>query len=130
MQNDTNQNFEAIRQTSQAQSQAEVVVAQYDLEEKERREEQIHQMVDDLGELHTMFKDLNVLVNEQQEDVNILETNVEHVREQVESGTQHVVVASEHQRAYRKKLCYVLMILLIVAVVIVIIIFGVGKNKI
>jgi len=121
-------NYNRGNQVSQTQTQ-DLLVAQYGLAEMERREDQIHQMVDDLGDLQTMYHDLNVLVHDQQEHVDNLETNVEEAGQQVASGTQHLVVASDHQRAYRKKMCYVLMILLIVAAVIVVFIFGVGQKK-
>ena len=51
----------------QALSQKQSFIPQFDahLDELEDREEAIHQMVDDLSELNSMYKDLHGLVNEQ-----------------------------------------------------------------
>ena len=48
-------------------SQSQAFIPQFDghLNELENREEAIHQMVDDLSELNSMYKDLHCLVNEQ-----------------------------------------------------------------
>merc|ERR1711920_374845 len=106
-------------------SQSQAFIPQFDghLNELEDREEAIHQMVDDLSELNSMYKDLHCLVNEQGENIEILHSNVESAKDDVLSGVQHLDSAASHQRGYRKKMCVMLMIVLIMAAVLTVAIF-------
>ena len=61
-----------------------------------------------MQELNEAFKTVNVLVNEQQEDIDHIETKVVQTRDQVESGTAHLVTAEKHQKSARKKQCMLL----------------------
>jgi len=112
----------------QAQDE-ELLSADISLKELEVREEKVYQMVDDLTELQGMFNDLSQLVHDQQEDVDRLEVNIEETADQVQSGTQNLIKASEHQKSYRKKICWILMILLVVLVLVVALTFGLQKKK-
>merc|ERR1719461_2681354 len=87
--------------------QSQAFIPQFDshLEELEQREEQIHQIVDDLGELHGMHQDLHALVHEQGEQIEVLSSNVQEAKENVQSGVVHLDKAASHQRAYRKRMC-------------------------
>merc|ERR1712204_95348 len=100
-------------------TQAQAFIPQFDehLNELEDREEAIHQMVDDLGELNSMYKDLHVLVNEQGDAIEVLSSNVEQAKDDVLSGVQHLDKAASHQRGYRKKMCIIMMIVLAMAAV-------------
>jgi len=113
--------------------QSQAFIPQFDghLEELEDREEAIHQMVDDLTELNSMYKDLHGLVNEQGEQIEVLSSNVEHAKEEVKSGVVHLDKAASHQRKYRKKMCIILMIVLAMAAVLTVTIYytsGGGKK--
>merc|ERR1719336_1220254 len=114
--------------------QSQSFIPQFDshLEELEQREEAIHRMADDLQDLHEMHQDLNMLVNEQGDAVEVLASNVEHAKEDVQAGVVHLDHAARHQRAYRKKMCIMLMIVLIMAVVLTLAIYlssSGGKKK-
>eukprot|EP01084_Bolivina_argentea_P248898 416439_1 len=95
--------------------QSQAFIPQFDshLDELENREEAIHQMVDDLTELNSMYKDLHGLVYEQGEQIEVLSSNVEHAKDEVKSGVVHLDKAASHQRKYRKKMCIILMIIYI-----------------
>jgi len=112
--------------------QSQAFIPQFDghLEELEQREEAIHQMVDDLGELHGMHQDLHALVYEQGEQIEVLSSNVQDAKENVQSGVVHLDKAASHQRSYRKKMCIILMIVLAMAAVLTVAIYYTsGKTK-
>lgn len=116
-----------------AVQQKQAFIPQFDghLEELEDREEAIHQMVEDLTELNSMYKDLHGLVNEQGAQIEVLSSNVEHAKDEVKAGTGHLDVAASHQRKYRKKMCIILMIVLAMAAVLTVTIYytSSGGNK-
>eukprot|EP01083_Nonionella_stella_P098087 275733_1 len=76
--------------------QQQAFIPQFDahLEELEDREEAIHQMADDLTVLNSMYQDLHGLVNEQGEQIEVLSSNVEHAKDNVQSGAIHLDKAS------------------------------------
>merc|ERR1712083_1039427 len=71
-----------------ATRQSQAFIPQFDnhLAEMEQREVAIHQMADDLQDLHEMHKDLHMLVNEQGENIEVLASNVEAAKDDIESG--------------------------------------------
>jgi len=89
--------------------------------EQEKREEDVLNILENLKELNEIHKDLHGLVEEQEQHIKILGDNVVEAKENVASGVQHLDKAQEHQKAYRGKLCWLLMILLVVAIIIVIV---------
>jgi len=115
----------------QALSTKQSFIPQFDahLDELENREEAIHQMVDDLTELNSMYKDLHGLVNEQGENIEVLASNVVDAKEQVASGVVHLDKAASHQRKYRKKMCIILMIVLVMAVCLTLAIYYTTSSK-
>eukprot|EP01083_Nonionella_stella_P098086 275732_1 len=114
--------------------QTQAFIPQFDahLDELEDREEAIHQMADDLTVLNSMYQDLHGLVNEQGEQIEVLSSNVEHAKDDVQSGAVHLDKAASHQRKYRKKMCIMLLILLIMGAVLTGVIYFTsdsGKTK-
>merc|ERR1712051_785751 len=102
-----------------ATRQSQAFIPQFDthLDEMEQREEAIHQMADDLQDLHEMHQDLHMLVNEQGDNIEVLASNVEDAKDDVLQGVVHLDHAARHQRKYRKKMCIIMLILLVMAVV-------------
>jgi len=122
-------NGQAQLQTQTQESDGDLLVANYSLREAEHREEQISEMVENLGELHEMYKDLNILVHDQQENIDSVEANVQETRNQVETGTENITEASEYQKSYRKKLCYALICVLIIIAIVLGFVLGLAPKK-
>jgi len=87
------------------------------------REEEIHHIVQSIGDLNTIFKDLSVMIIDQGTILDRIDYNVEHASVQVEKGLQQLVKSEKHQKSSRKMLCIlvlsVVLIIMIVALVIV-----------
>ena len=67
-----------------------------------------------------------------QENIEVLASNVEAAKDDIESGVVHLDSAARHQRKYRKKMCIMMMILLVMAVLLTLAIYltsSGGKKK-
>ena len=67
-----------------------------------------------------MVKDMSVLVNEQGEKLEVVETNVDHALEHVEQGNKELEVAQKYASSYRKKCCITFILVLALAAVIIV----------
>jgi len=113
----------------QVQEEEQLVEGDIRLMELEIREEKVYQMVQNLEEVKSAFNDLSDLVKIQQENVDELEEIVLDTAQNVKSGTENLVIGSEHQKDYRKNMCYLLIILLVVLIVVAAVIFGYRNKK-
>mmetsp|Transcript_6366 Transcript_6366/g.10076 ORF Transcript_6366/g.10076 Transcript_6366/m.10076 type:complete len:274 (-) Transcript_6366:136-957(-) len=118
-------NIAREEQESAALQTSQAFIPQFDnhLAELEDREQAVHQMVEDLTELNSMYKDLHCLVDEQGSQIEVLSSNVQNAKEDVKQGVVHLDKAAEHQKKSRKKMCILLLIVLIVALVLTIVIY-------
>lgn len=88
----------------------------------EERDQEITSLVRDIGELNEMFQDVAVLVHDQGQMLDDIETNITHTADRVDAGHQELVRAHRHQRsAMNKKICLVVIIVAIVTTVLTII---------
>lgn len=94
----------------------------YDLGEIKARSEAIRQIEKDMVELHDMFQDLKVLVDEQQEHLDTIENNVTSARDDAVEANKELRAAEGYQMSSRKKQCCVVGIILTIIGVIVIIV--------
>lgn len=77
----------------------------------EQNEDILH-LEEDLTSLSTMYVDLGTLVNEQQKDLDVIQSNVEKSQTHVEHGIEQVQKASVYQKKARKKMCCILILVL------------------
>ncbi|KAJ7685077.1 syntaxin [Mycena polygramma] len=94
--------------------------------EVQERHEDIKRIEKTLGELAQLFNDMSVLVEQQDETIQVIETQAAGVERDTEVGLQYTEKAVESARAARKKrwicfgICIVLLIIVAVVVVVVI----------
>ncbi|KAF9540586.1 Syntaxin-7 [Mortierella hygrophila] len=76
----------------------------------QERESEIRKIEVGMVEVLDVMKELGTLVHEQRGGVDFLQDNIMQARGRIQQGHQEIVKASEHQRKYREKMCYLLMI--------------------
>ncbi|KAH7058348.1 t-SNARE [Linnemannia elongata] len=76
----------------------------------QERESEIRKIEIGMVEVLDVMKELGTLVHEQRGGVDFLQDNIMQARGRIQQGQQEIVKASEHQRKYREKMCYLLMI--------------------
>ncbi|KAF7322889.1 Aspartate aminotransferase [Mycena chlorophos] len=106
--------------------------------EVQERHEDIKRIERTLGELAQLFNDMSVLVEQQEETINVIETQAAAVEKDTEVGLQYTEKAVESARGARRKrwICFwiSLIIIIIIVVVVVLVLIGshclaVGKTK-
>lgn len=108
---------------------AETAERRYQVEDIKNRNAEIHKLTKNMTELHTMFVDMSILVEGQQELLNNIEYNVEEVKGTTQKATEELVLARRHQKAKNKKKCWCVAICILVVVAAVVgIVVGVGKK--
>jgi len=109
-----------INQQVQQDGDIQIEILQMDVDEIDARKNDIQQIERDVREVGEMFKDLAVLVNEQQDSIDVIENNINKAKENVQVAHTDLVQAEEYQKAARKKQCLILLALLIALVVIIV----------
>jgi syntaxin 7 len=99
---------------------------EYDVNELQRRQEGIQAIAQDVQEVSEMFKDLQLLVNEQQETLDVIENNILGTKDKTEDGYNELRQAEVNQKKARKKQCCMLFLVLGVVCAIV---FGLTLTK-
>lgn len=107
------------QQLTQEEQQIDIQFQAYDVEAIRQRTDGIKKIERDVLELHEMFQDLKLLVDEQQESIDTIEKNVVDARMQTEKGHEELIQAEEYQKKARKKQCCILFLVLIVLVAVV-----------
>jgi syntaxin 1B/2/3 len=92
------------------------------VDEIQTRHDCIQKLEQDILELATMFRDLDMLVDIQQESVNNIEYRIQTSRNYTEIAEQDLVVAETYQKTGRNRQCCIcglcMLMLLIVAVIV------------
>lgn len=121
---------EAERQNMYQQEQDMKISMQfqaYDVEEVEKRQQAAVRIEQDVVEVAEMFKDLNILVNEQQDQLDTIDGLIGQAKDKTEGAEVELRKAEELQKKARKKKCCALFVLLAIAAGILIYL-EVGKN--
>jgi len=86
--------------------------------EVQERHEDIKRIEQTLAELAQLFNDMSVLVNQQQETIETIETAAATVEHDTEAGLKHTNDAVKSARAARKKrwICFFIAVLVIVII--------------
>lgn len=88
----------------------------------EERDQDITSLVRDIGELNEMFQDVAVLVHDQGQMLDDIETNITHTADRVEAADEELKSANKQQKsATSKKVCIGILIVALIAVVLVIV---------
>lgn len=92
------------------------------LNEVQERKREILQLEENIQELHDMFYDMMLLVDEQGDMIDVIEKQVENAAVYVEKGTQNVKKAVEYSRSNRRLRLIICAIVTVITVVILVII--------
>ena len=84
----------------------------YDLDEIRKKEQGIKKIERDVTELSEMFQDLQLLVHEQQDSIDHIESNLTTAKEKTAGAHQELVSAEGYQKSGRKKQCCLLFLIL------------------
>lgn len=112
-----------------AQQEVDVQFQVYDLEEIRRKEQGIRNIEKDVTEIAEMFRDLDTLVNEQQDNIDTIESNITTARDETAAAQKELVKAEDLQRKARKKQCILLVGILIVIAIIITIVLVATRDK-
>eukprot|EP01062_Namystynia_karyoxenos_P058344 TRINITY_DN49903_c0_g1_i1.p1 TRINITY_DN49903_c0_g1~~TRINITY_DN49903_c0_g1_i1.p1 ORF type:complete len:268 (+),score=141.07 TRINITY_DN49903_c0_g1_i1:78-806(+) len=83
---------------------------------------EIRAIEDGVQDVHECYQQLNDLVKEQQEGIDVAETNVAQTRVDVQKGTTDIHKAGEYQKSSRKKLfCICFLVIVICGILAVVI---------
>jgi len=94
----------------------------------QERETAIKDIESTMIEVNEIYKDLSTLVVAQGDQLDSIESNMNNVDENVESGVVQLTKASRYQRKARNKMCCLLLILAIILGIILAAYFG-SKDK-
>ncbi|CAF0877041.1 unnamed protein product [Brachionus calyciflorus] len=116
-------NFGLGRSTNYEQEQRNIQIKRdQDLQLVKDRENQIHQLESDIIDLNSMFKDLAIIVNDQQETIDAIENNINNAELSVINAKDELSEAVKSKSKARMKKIYLSIILLIIILVIVVIV--------
>jgi len=95
------------------------------------RNEEMKGLVKDLSELKDAMGDISILINEQGENLNKIDTQATDADIYVEEGVRDMKTSLDYQNSYRKKMCFIIVIVAIVLITVGIIVYFViiGKDK-
>ncbi|GAB6029986.1 LD27581p [Chamberlinius hualienensis] len=102
---------------------------EFEQEYAREREDQIHQLEEDILDINQIFRDLGALVHEQGDTINTIEANIDRTYQTVDAGRQELQKASNYQKSYRKKICCFAVIIAIAAVILTIVLVTTLKTK-
>lgn len=111
-----------------AQQEIDVQFQVYDLEEIRRKEQGIRKIEQDVTEIASMFQDLDMLVNEQQDNIDSIEANITTAKDETINASKQLQEAEGLQKKARKKQCFILIGVLIIVGIIVGIVYASTKN--
>lgn len=101
--------------------------------EVQERHADIQKIERTLTELAQLFNDMSILVEQQDETINVIETTAATVEKDTEAGLGHTVAAVKSAAAARKKrwICFIitLVLLAIIAIVIAVVVTNNTKKK-
>jgi len=107
---------------SQALVQSRLTDSRAAYREVQARHEDIKRIERTIGELAQLFNDMSLLVEQQEETINAIETTAAVVEKDTETGLNYTGKAVDSARAARKKrwICFIIFVVLLVVVAIVV----------
>jgi len=98
--------------------------------EVQERHEDIKRIEQTLGELAQLFNDMSVLVEQQEETIDVIETQAAAVEKDTEVGLQYTEKAVESARGARRKRWICFWIIIVVLIIIGVVVGIVVKNQV
>lgn len=112
----------------QYQQQQEVAQLENLVEHNEavidERDQEITSLIREIGEINEMFQDVAVLVHDQGQMIDDIETNITRTADQVEVGKQELVQAERHQKKATNKMLWIVLIISVVVAVVVVVVLS------
>ncbi|KAG1891260.1 t-SNARE [Suillus subluteus] len=98
--------------------------------EVQERHQDIKRIEQTIAELAQLFNDMSMMVEQQDETINTIQTTAEIVEKDMETGVQHTGKAVTSARSARKKrwICFFLS-LIIIAIIVIIVVIVVKNNS-
>merc|ERR1719433_61402 len=84
----------------------------------EETRDQMRTIEQGVKEILEMWKDLNQILDVQQEQIDSIETNIVKAHTKVKTGVKHLETAEKLQKCNRKMTCCIVAILMVVALII------------
>ncbi len=116
--------------SAQAQAQAQeedIQFTPYNIEELETRRQDIAALERDVLDVADMFKDLALMVDQQQEGIDTIADNISDAKQKAEEGAGQLDQAEDYQKSARKKKCCLIFLILVVLGLVVLGIVVLGK---
>ncbi|KAI8899852.1 hypothetical protein BC833DRAFT_584176 [Globomyces pollinis-pini] len=88
------------------------------LEEVQGRHEELRKLEQSIEELATLFMDMQNLLQQQQEVINVIDTQVENTAAHIEDGGAEIKRAISIRKSSRKKLWYISAFILVLLAII------------
>jgi syntaxin 1B/2/3 len=98
------------------------------IREIQERHDAVKEIEQHLLELHQIFMDISVLVDEQGHKINDIEANVIRANSYTREGVKQLAIAKRHQRSTRKCVCICTILLIIVVLIVVLVVWGIIKK--
>jgi syntaxin 12/13 len=99
------ENNRATTNQQQAYNQVQISMeSDVNLTQLREREAALRKLENDIGDVNMIFKDLAVMVHDQGEIIDSIESNVEAVQIRVTEANSHLETAKKHQ-VYRSCFC-------------------------
>jgi t-SNARE complex subunit (syntaxin) len=90
-----------------------------------QRNEEMKRLVDDLGDLRDVAKEISIMIGDQGQDIKQIDTNVSSTNEHVNRAVGETEKASKYQAAARKKIAIIVVVcVLILGLVVTLIVLG------
>lgn len=99
------------------QDQVHVDIASEQARQIEETEAEIRQIERDVVELNDMFKDMGILVEQQQEGINHIADNILSAEAYTSRGYEEVQTAARYQRRSRSRMCKLLLVMVFVSAI-------------
>jgi len=110
----------------QARDQKITMEMDVNLVQLQEREAALRKLENDIGDVNTIFKDLAVMVHDQGEVIDSIESNVETVKITVQNANSNLQSAAKYQsNARKKKVIFASILLVVLAIIILIIVLSV-----
>ena len=96
------------------------------LDEVEQRHQDLMKIEKNVIELHQLFTEMTLMIQQQGEVIDDIETHVSNTVNYTEQANQEIDKAIEHRRSTRKKLwcCFFLGIILVIVIIIIVLVFA------
>lgn len=91
------------------------------ISEIQERHDAVQEIERNLKELHQVFVDMAMLIEQQGEQLDDIEANVSRAKSMVDRGTGQLLIAKKHQKNTRKWTCYGIILLAIIIILAVVI---------